>query len=377
MNNTLEVLNRLSHYLPSQGPLKDFIHHNTLHHFQSLAFEDGVEVASKIYGANRFLSLDEYYKYIDDGKIDLNIFKKLLFETFSDQTIASQYLEIVEKRINLAITSKNNSQSLKSQWNLIIGEDLNQLVNPILFKLISQYLDQGISFWKMPNSNVETFYNCVKLLVQNSFFPIFSISNKEIKKIFEVPAEIAIDLCLEKLIGKDHEYKLKEKYLWETLFEHRGWAGLIQQLEQNSELLLLKRKIRLIDFVAIKLILEVSTLSSILGNNFKSIKTLDSELLPHNLKNNSLESLLHKALEETYYSECLNKFKNSKTNESLSNAKVQAIFCIDDRECSIRRHLEESSSQIETYGTAGFFGVDAMFLKEDELYPIKSCPVPN
>jgi hypothetical protein len=50
--NEHEVLHELKHYLPSQAPLKDFIHHNTLHAFQNFKFHDGIRQAFKIYGVH-------------------------------------------------------------------------------------------------------------------------------------------------------------------------------------------------------------------------------------------------------------------------------------------------------------------------------------
>src|SRR6185312_4524312 len=46
-----EMLTRVAHWLPTQGPLKDFVHHNTLHAFQHLKFDDGVAAAARLYGA--------------------------------------------------------------------------------------------------------------------------------------------------------------------------------------------------------------------------------------------------------------------------------------------------------------------------------------
>src|SRR5258708_40190853 len=54
------LLRILKHYLPSQGPLKDFVHHNTLHAFQNMKFYDAIFKASAIFGYQTTFSLTEY-----------------------------------------------------------------------------------------------------------------------------------------------------------------------------------------------------------------------------------------------------------------------------------------------------------------------------
>jgi uncharacterized protein YbcC (UPF0753/DUF2309 family) len=53
------------------------------------------------------------------------------------------------------------------------------------------------------------------------------------------------------------------------------------------------------------------------------------------------------------------------------------MFCLDDRECSLRRSLEKFDPHCETFGTPGFFGVEFYFQPEDGKFYTKVCPAPT
>ncbi|MCK4833781.1 MAG: DUF2309 family protein, partial [Gammaproteobacteria bacterium] len=71
----LAAIEHLEHVLPGQAPIRDFVHHNTLHGLQHLDFTDAIAESCRITGAKGFLSHErcrQFYKTkrIDDSDID-------------------------------------------------------------------------------------------------------------------------------------------------------------------------------------------------------------------------------------------------------------------------------------------------------------------
>ena len=73
-----DTLHKLKHFLPSQAPLKDFIHHNTLHAFQDSDFFEGIQMASQIFGYKVTFSLEEYRKMFKEGRINEDVISQIL-----------------------------------------------------------------------------------------------------------------------------------------------------------------------------------------------------------------------------------------------------------------------------------------------------------
>ena len=143
-----KTLHDLKHFLPAQAPLKDFIHHNTLHAFQDKHFFDALNEASTMFGYITSLSIGEYRTLFEQGKIDKKILDRTIIEKkgadqsllWSNKIYHAQYAEETEQRVG----------ALRASWKTQYKIDLDSMVHPNMFRILCSYLDQGISIWNFP-----------------------------------------------------------------------------------------------------------------------------------------------------------------------------------------------------------------------------------
>ena len=81
------------------------------------------------------------------------------------------------------------------------------------------------------------------------------------------------------------------------------------------------------------------------------------------------------AFEWSYYDGVLSAIKQVPSTH-LDARSFQGIFCIDDRECSLRRFVELIEPKAETFGTAGFFNLEFYFQPAHSELKMKVCPAP-
>lgn len=82
----LEAIAHLEHVLPGQAPIRDFVHHNTLHGLQHLDFTDAIAESCRITGAEGFLPQEKYREYFQRGRINDNDIYSVLDE---DESLTS------------------------------------------------------------------------------------------------------------------------------------------------------------------------------------------------------------------------------------------------------------------------------------------------
>ena len=367
------VIHELKHFLPAQAPLMDFVHHNTLHAFQNLSFHEALATAHVKLGYQVYFPLETFRSLFQKDRISEAVLKRILVEkkgdaeTWKGKLLFGEYPTIEPGRVG----------ALRGIWKTTYGIDLDSLVHPTLFRIIGSFLDQGISIWNFPLEG-KSFLEAIRALESESFASVFY--HKQTRKLLQDPT-LSISTLLWKIVGENES--LYEQYLYDQQFSHQGWSGMVSTVEDLPQTLLDTRIIKLEDLILFELLLEFDALNYKLDQEWSPIGNFVTEkIIPlhdpiaYSEKMDVL-SLWQEAFEWSYYDQVLKGLQMEKVDSIKPHAKsFQALFCIDDRECSFRRHLEALDPACDTYGTPGFFSVEFFYQPIGGKFYTKLCPAP-
>lgn len=418
----LEAVSRSKPWLSYQGPLNEFVCLNPLGSFQQWNFHDGVYKAGKAYGAYTLMPLKFYRDAFKTGRITQSAIDRAVHWHGSTEPEESRL-----KR-DLLVYPEGSSERPESfgRFGLrgaIIDfkkAPLTQRATPTLIRLISAYMDQGIASWRyhgkhqgryqvsyqgknqsqhksaaQPNSKTteDGFYNWISGLTQHSLLKPSALRGSFAKSCLEKSPEDALVECFDKLLGKDWQNtaetrELADRYLAEIAFATPGWSSMVHHIEGKPSSVHEHRGIKLLEFLVVALILDTNVIlrftkaKDLSELTLSSIKKSQSALWPieHPWALGQLDLIKrvwHDAFEWSIYEQALVGIdrcaKNSRPDQKKPN--IQAVFCIDDRECSLRTHIEREDPCIETFGTAGFFGFDFLLHLEGESKAMQNCPI--
>jgi uncharacterized protein YbcC (UPF0753/DUF2309 family) len=369
-----DVLHKLKHFLPAQAPLKDFIHHNTLHAFQNMEFDTALSNARQIFGYNTLLTIEEYRNLYNEKKINQKILMRIISEQHPNESSDDILNRLLHEHFDSSLLSRVGE--LRQLWKLKYHTDLDNLVHPLLFRILCSYLDQGISMWNFPVPHKGLIASLREIEKES----VSSLFKSERAKYLLLHTHCKLHSLLKILVGDE---KLYERYLFDQQFAHAGWSGLVATIEEHPETLLDTKHITLHDLITLELLMEIDALDYKYKEKWLPLSSVQQEnemlplfsAVPPTPHFNAL-LLWQKAYEWSYYDDVLQGIQLSGKESETPESSFQAMFCIDDRECSIRRHIEAQNPSAVTYGTPGFFNVAFFYQPEHGKFHTKLCPAP-
>ena len=485
--------------MPAQGPISIFIHHNTLHAFEHLPFEEAVERAAERLGCQPYLSEARYRNKLASGRILAGDVDALLREQLvsrSDVEVAgigerldlwravvlhgipaatgrelSWLLEetsaLSRFRTDVPATARvvpaalsdlddrpvDESRAIRHLWeaclaavsrapaaphidaspgvrhrdllHAVSGIDIDEWIHPSLLRFLAGYLDQGLAHWEMPARD-RGIHGCFLQVYDTALaarcgpwahaLPLLVREDRESGR--DALGSIAHSLAQ---LGVADDVA---DYLTATLLALRGWAGMVRQIEERPDRVPARELPASLDgYLAVRLLFEraaiacaaqqlafggdlsalrdhlrarvpaaasptlperawpifhVAQLSGLDGSivepwSAREIAELESEL--RELNGVRRRRILHQAFERSIRHRLYDALLHHVPREPPASPTFQAVFCIDEREESFRRHLEEVDPTCETFGTPGFFSVAMYHQGAADAHPRPLCPV--
>src|SRR4051812_18340852 len=96
-----EVIEHAAHLLPAQGPITVFIHHNTLHAFEDLPFNEAVKKGAHVFGCHPYWTEDRYREALTRGRIRYAELQEVLQQDLGDR--AGEQIPYVGARLDLRL----------------------------------------------------------------------------------------------------------------------------------------------------------------------------------------------------------------------------------------------------------------------------------
>ncbi len=308
----------------------------------------------------------------------------------------------------------------------VSGIDTDGWIHAPLIRFLAGYLDQGLAHWSMPARN-HGIHGCF-LEVYNTSLAAHCGPWARI-----LPRLVAEDRVAERSAVASLEHSLAQlgvpteeraDYLAATLLALRGWAGMVRQFEERPDRVPAREiPTTLAGYLAVRLLFEraaidwaarqlafggpVSELRAFLRSrvpkaplvtasdrawplfHIAQLCGLDASIVDQwtdgdvvlleaelrELNGVRRRRILHQAFERAIRYRLYDALSGYPPRERVRAPAFQTIFCLDEREESFRRHLEEVEPECETFGTPGFFGVAMYHQSASDAHPRPLCPV--
>lgn len=281
----------LTHVLPAQAPIRDFVHHNTLHGFQHLPFPDALAAAQALTGAQTYWPEARFRECLAEGRIDRGDLSAALDDAGVDgldtlvvrglsrrdvllasllageSQAAASRLDWLHRETDLGgdalfsrcsaaaaglvrdpCSGSDRQQVAQARWQAMLdrigrtwswrglleyltGEDILERMRGILQRHLAAHLDLGIAAWRNPAREKGFFAAWRASAGLDLAWEMDELPNvrDEILHLPDDPLDVLLDE-LSRLLPND---SLWYDYLERLSLELPGWSGMFLWRDRN------------------------------------------------------------------------------------------------------------------------------------------------
>jgi uncharacterized protein len=302
------------------------------------------------------------------------------------------------------------------------GADTDIAVHAELVRLSAVFLDHGQAMAEMPHRE-EGFLRAVCALYTDGVTEPDACRGVRVDMLGVLQQNTSsAQVISDSLTALGVDESSIESYVLAAALALPGWTGMFSRLERHPEEIEGPGSVTLADMLAVRMLHERRAIESaaaaigapVTWNALRDRATRHETRTPEHaawllagiaaaagaseaaiiaLSDNQMEvferelaalprlrrrRVLQDAYEQRYRRQILDAMHTLTTEfppAQPSRPEAQFVFCIDEREESVRRALEEQSPTFETFGVAGFFGVAIDFKGLYDDSPAAHCPV--
>ena len=387
-----EALDKVQQRIAPVWPLQDYVAVNPYVGFTAKEFLATREYLRTLSDLELFMPVDYYRQQhsrgtlhrveiaaavdelVADGvegaeRIDVNQVVALLRQgSKPGPTADAEFTKAENSNRTLFTIAETIDRNTDSNWCRVISDEIS--------KQCAAHYDEGQAAWTSASSDMPLFTAWRDEKRYDRTFEILGVTRFR-KFVSELPHDAfsALTTLLHRL-GLPGE--LWEDYLLCTALNLPGWSAWTQYQQRDAR----QEGQESDDFaglMAIRLAYEVALSQHLdFHVDWSSVQFRHSEnrrRATHPKDHDLLRYALLKASEIAFRSRLVNAvgrnvgeggelLGHSEGNEEFNNRRLaQMVFCIDVRSERMRRHLEATTPEVETFGFAGFFGLPIEFVE--------------
>ena len=300
----------LTHVLPAQAPIREFVHHNTLHGFQHLPFPEALAAAQRLNGAAPYLPEALFRELLAQGRITLAdldaalddagirdldsdvrrglsrrdvllaslrlapedagqarrdwqarehgetanpVFARFSASTATGAETAADWREAAAQRWAALCARIGREWTLRSLLEHLTGEDVLERVRTVLQRHLAAHLDLGVAAWRNPQRELGFYAAWRACAGLDMAWELNELPNVR-DEIAWLPAD-PVDVLGEELARLIADESLWPGYLERLALEMPGWSGMFLWRARNPE-----RgdgtPVAMVDYLAVRVLLE-------------------------------------------------------------------------------------------------------------------------